>query len=308
MIGGAMTQQALSAVETQAWPPLPLDGWRDTHDTLHMVTQVVGKLRLALSPPEPQWGHVALYVTARGLTTGPVPGPRGGTFDVELDLLDHVVVVRRNDGRLARVPLEARPVADTYAAIMAALRGLDVDVAITPLPSEVPDPVPFAEDRVHSAYDREAVKRFFDVLSRIDMIFREYRAAFRGRTTPVSFWWGSFDLAVTRFSGRDAEPPPGSGSIFAGSMDAEEVSVGFWPGFESFPEAAFYAYSHPKPDGIERAAIAPNEAYWDDSLGEFILRYEDVRHAPSPRQAIAEFLHSTHHTCAALRRWDPALC
>ncbi len=303
-----MTEQVAGAVETQAWPPLPLSEWQDTKDTLHMVTQVVGKLRLALSPPEPQWGHVALYLTARGLTTTPVPAPTGGSFDVELDLLDHVVVLRRSDGRLARVPLEARPVADTYAELMEALRGLDVEVAISPLPSEVPDPVPFAEDRVHSTYEPEAVERFFGVLSRIDLIFKEHRGSFRGRTTPVNFWWGSFDLALTRFSGRPTEPPPGSDSIFAAAMDAEEVSAGFWPGYEAFPDPAFYAYAYPRPDGIERVAIAPEAAYWDDDLGEFILRYEDVRQSPSPRKAILDFLESTHHTGASMCGWDAELC
>jgi hypothetical protein len=307
-IGEAMTEQALGGVDTQAWLPLPLSEWQDTKDTLHMVAQVVGKLRLALSPPEPQWGHVALYVTARGLSTSPVPAPGGGSFDVELDLLDHVVVVRRSDGRLARVPLEARPVAETYAGLVSALRGLDVEVAISPLPSEVPDPVPFAEDRVHSAYDREAVERFFGVLSRIDLILKEHRASFRGRTTPVNFWWGSFDLALTRFSGRPTDPPPGADSIFTEAMDAEEVSAGFWPGYHAFPEPAFYAYAHPRPEGIERTAIAPAAAYWDDDLGEFILRYEDVRRSPSPRRDILDFLESTHHTGATLCGWDSELC
>jgi hypothetical protein len=304
-----MTEQApsASAVDRRAWPPLPFEAWQDTLDTLHMVTQIVGKLRLALSPPEPQWGHVALYVTARGLTTGPVPATAGGSFDAEVDLLDHVIVLRHSDGRLARVPLEARPVAETHADVMEALRGLGIEVEISPLPSEVPDPIPFAEDRVHSAYDPAAVTRFFDVLSRIDLLFREYRAGFRGRTTPVNFWWGSFDLGVSRFSGRDAEPPPGADSIYRGSMDVEEVSVGFWPGTAAFPEPAFYAYAYPRPGGVEQAAIAPEEAHWDDALGEFILRYEDARHASSPRQAVLDFLESSHRTCAGLCDWDPSL-
>ncbi|MDQ6854223.1 MAG: DUF5996 family protein, partial [Actinomycetota bacterium] len=215
----------------KAWPALPYPQWRDTCDTLHMYTQVVGKLRLALSPFEPQWANVPLYLTSRGLTTSPVPdGLR--TFDAEFDLVGHELVLRTSDGGVERIPLRPRAVADFYSEVMDALRRLGVEVEISPGPSEVSDPIPFAEDRTHDAYDPAFANRFFHVLSQADVVFKEHRARFLGKTPPSHFFWGSFDLVVTRFSGRPVTPPPGAGPIERYGGDAEQICGGFWPGNE----------------------------------------------------------------------------
>ena len=218
------------------WPALPYDDWRDTRDTLHMYTQIVGKIRLALSPFEPQWANVPLYVTARGLTTSPVPdGLR--TFDVEFDLVDHRLVVRASDGGVEQLPLRPRAVADFYEDVMGALGRLGIDVTISPGPSEVPDPIPFAEDRVHHSYEPADAKRFFHVLSQVDVVLKEHRSRFNGKAPPVHFFWGSFDLVGTRFSGRPVTPPPEAGTIERYGGDAEQICGGFWPGHPGFPSA-----------------------------------------------------------------------
>jgi hypothetical protein len=291
---------------TGAWPALPLEAWRDTRETLHMVTQIVGKVRLMLAPPEPQWANVPLYVTARGLTTGPLPHP-DGAFDIDVDLIDHHVAVRTSAGRVGAVVLEPRPVADFYAAFMAELRLLGVDVTITTTPNEVPDPVPFDVDTVHRAYDAGAVTRYFRVLSRVDLVMREYRAPFTGRTTPVHFFWGTFDLACSRYSGKPADPPPGADRIYARSANAEYVCAGWWPGDDRVPEPAFFSYTYPRPPGIETASVQPSAGGWHEELGLFILRYDDVRLAPSPREPILAFLTSTFQAGATLAGWDRSL-
>lgn len=289
-----------------AWPALPYAEWRDTRDTLHMYTQVVGKLRLALSPFEPQWANVPLYVTARGLTTSPVPdGLR--TLDVEFDLVGHELVLRTSDAGVERLPLGPRAVADFYGEVMDALGRLGVPVEISPGPSEVTDPIPFAQDRTHASYNRESANRFFHVLSQADVVLKQHRARFLGKTPPAQFFWGSFDLVVTRFSGRPATPPPGAGTIERYGGDAEQISGGFWPGHERFPNAAFFAYGHPKADGIEHASIRPDDAGWNDELGEFILPYDAVRSAAHPKRAILEFLESTYDACASRLQWNPEL-
>jgi hypothetical protein len=216
------------------WPALPFEEWRETRDTLHMYTQVVGKLRLALSPFEPQWANVPLYLTARGLTTSPLPYG-GRTFDAEFDLLGHELVMRTSTGQTERVALRPRPVADFYQDVMSALGRVDVNVTISATPSEVADPIPFAEDRTHETYDPAQVTRFFHVLSRVDVVFKEYRARFIGKTPPVHFFWGSFDLAVTRFSGRPVTPPADAGVIVRYGGDAEQICAGFWPGHDKSP-------------------------------------------------------------------------
>ena len=288
------------------WPALPYDDWRDTRDTFHMYTQVVGKIRLALSPFEPQWSNVPLYVTARGLTTSPVPdGLR--TFDAEFDLVDHRLVLRTNDGGVEQLPLRPLAVADFYQEVMDALARLGIDVTISPGPSEVPDPIPFAEDRTHHAYEPADAKRFFHVLSRVDVVFKEHRARFAGKTPPVHFFWGSFDLAVTRFSGRPVTPPPGAGTIMRYGGDAEQICAGFWPGQDAFRAAAFFAYAYPKPDGIASDAIEPEGAGWNADLGEFLFPYDAMRSAPDPVRALLDFLESTYDTCAARMGWSPDL-
>ncbi len=288
------------------WPALPYQEWQATRDTLHMYTQVVGKLRLALSPFEPEWGNVPLYVTARGLTTSPVPYG-DVTFDAEFDLIGHELVLRASDGGLERIPLRPRAVADFYADVMATLARLGIDVAISAVPSEVTSPIPFAEDREHHSYDPGQAGRFFQVLSRVDRVFKEYRAPFVGRTSLVHFFWGSFDLAVTRFSGRRFAPPPGAGTIERYASDAEQVCAGFWPGNEQHPAAAFFAYAAPRPDGIETAAIAPDAAAWNDQIGEFLLSYDAVRKAPDGRRAILDFLESTYAAGATRLGWSSDL-
>lgn len=292
-------------VNASVWPPLPYDEWRETRDTLHMYIQVIGKLRLALSPFEPEWGNVALYVTARGLTTSPMPvGLRA--LDAELDLIDHILVLRSSDGLLERRPLGGT-VAEFFADVMGMLDRLSVAVPISPAPSEVRDPIPFADDRVHATYEPEQATRFFRVLSAIDLVMKEYHAGFNGRTTPVHFFWGAFDLAVTRHSARRLHPPSGGGVMERFTRDAEEVCSGWWPGDERFTEPAFYAYAEPLPRGFERSAVQPPDAYWDAQLGEFILPYGAVRQAADPRRAALDFFDSTYAAGAALMGWDPEL-
>jgi hypothetical protein len=288
------------------WPELPFTAWNDTLETLHMKLQVVGKLRLALSPPEPQWAHVPLYVTARGLTTTPMESA-GTIFQVDVDLIDHQVLIRTTRGDVRPVALENGSVAAFYAELMSNLEALGIEVHIRAVPDEVPDPIPFAEDTVHVAYEPEWANRFWSVLSQVDLVFKEHRSRFKGRTTPVNFFWGSFDLAVTRFSGRPADPPDGAGVITRGSADAEQICGGFWPGFQRFPQAAFFSYTYPKPQGIEQVTIQPAGAGWNADLGEFALLYEDVRKSPSPRDQILRFLESTYAAGARLRDWDPNL-
>jgi Family of unknown function (DUF5996) len=292
-------------VRESGWPALPYEEWRATRDTLHMYTQVLGKLRLTLSPFEPEWGNVPLYVTARGLTTSPIPIGLG-TIDAELDLLDHVLVLRSSDGRIERRPLGGA-VADFYSDVMSTLARVGVDVAISVLPSEVADPIPFPDDRDHATYDPTQVERFFQVLSMVDVIFRQHRAGFHGRTTPVQFFWGTFDLALIRYSGRAITPPPGAGVIMRYGGDAEQICAGWWPGDERHRYPAFYAYGFPKHAGLEEATIAPPGAEWNAEVGEFLLSYDAARSASDPTQAVLDFVRSTYDSAATLMGWDPEL-
>ena len=287
------------------WPDIPYEPWRPTRDTLHMYTQVVGKLRLALSPLEPQWANVPLYVTARGLTTSPVPCG-SLTFDAEFDLFEHALVLRASDGGHRRVPLGGA-VADFYGSVMAALRGMGIDVSVSELPSEVPDPIPFPEDREHHTYDGAQAQRFWQALSRVDGVMKRHRAGFRGRTSPVHFFWGSFDLANTRYSGRPAEPPPGADRIMRLSEDAEQVCAGFWPGDARTPYPAFFAYGYPRPPGVEAAEVRPRSARWEEGAGLFLLPYDDVRAAADPAAALLAVLESTYQACASRMGWSADL-
>ena len=288
-----------------AWPELPYEVWRETRDTLHMYTQVIGKLRLAFSPFEPQWGNVPLYVTACGLTTSPIP-VGAGTIDAELDLLGHVLILRNSNGETERRPLGA-PVADFSRDTMGALRRMGVDVAISVVPSEVADPIPFPEDHVHSTYEPAQASRFFQVLSAVDIVCKEHRARFRGRTTPVHFFWGTFDLALTRFSGRPLAPPEHAGVIRRFGGDAECVSVGWWPGDDRVRYPAFSAYASPKPDGLEHTAIGPAGAAWNDAAGEFLMPYDVARTSTDPPRAALEFFATTYAAAAGLLGWDRGL-
>jgi hypothetical protein len=288
------------------WPELPYEAWASTMETLHMKLQIIGKIRLALTRREPQWANVPLYLTARGLTTSPMWSGRTG-FAIDVDLIDHEVIVAMNDGRVERVALRARPVADFYQELMGRLRTLAIEPAITTLPSEVDDPIPFPQDTLHTAYEPEWAHRFWRLLARIELVLNEHRARFTGRVSPVSFWWGTFDLSLTRFSGRRVEPPAGVGIIRRVGGDAESVCVGFWPGNAAVREPAFFAYGYPKPEGIETTAIRPAGAAWNTTVGEFILPYDAVRRSPDPRQAILDFAESTFVAGASRQGWDPAL-
>jgi hypothetical protein len=288
------------------WPELPYEVWRDTRATLHMYLQVIGKVRLALAPMEPQWGQVPLYVTARGLNTSPIPHP-AGVFDIDVDLVEHEVSVRTVRGALARIALEPRSVADFYRELMDALAGAGVQVQITHMPQEVPDPIPFPEDRVHASYDPEWANRFWRALVSVDAVFKEHRAHFRGKASRVQLFWGALDLSYMRFSGRPVDPPPGADLITRYSSDAEHVCTGFWPGDGRFPEPAFFAYTSPAPPGIEKAQIGPAAAGWSRELGEFLLPYDVVRAAPDPRRALLEFLETTYEAGAGRARWDLGL-
>jgi hypothetical protein len=297
---------AARAVHLAEWPELPYDAWAPTMETLHMKLQIIGKVRLALTRRERQWANVPLYLTGRGLTTSPIWSGRTG-FTIDADLINHEVVVAMNDGRIERVALQARPVADFYQELMGRLRSLDVNPPITTMPSEVANPIPFPQDTVHAAYDPEWAHRFWRLLARIDLVLKEHRGRFVGRVSPVSFWWGTFDLAVARFSGRPAEPPAGSGIIRRVGGDAEQACVGFWPGNDLFREPAFFAYTYPAPDGIAHATIGPEGAGWNPTIGEFILPYDLVRTSTDPRGKLLEFAESTFQAGASRQRWDPAL-
>jgi hypothetical protein len=288
------------------WQELPYAAWHDTMDTLHMELQVIGKLRLALAPFEPQWANVPLYLKSRGLTTTPMSAS-GVIFQVDVDLIDHQVEILTSRGDVVRVPLVPRPVAAFYREFMGALRTLGISVEITRRPSEVSNPIPFDEDETHVAYDPVWATRFFHVLSGIDLVFKEHRARFRGKTSPVNFFWGTFDLALTRYSGRAIEPPANEGIIRRLSGDAEVICVGFWPGNDRLPIPAFFGYAYPSPPGLEEEQLQPSAARWDPAAGEFILPYDDVRRSASPREAILEFCESLYAAGSRLARWDPAL-
>ena len=291
---------------TMTWPALPHDAWSATRDTLQRYIQIAGKVRLALAPPEPEFGHVTLFVTARGLTTGPMP-VGGRTLQIDFDFIAHRVVLATSDGGIRRIELSARAVADFYTEIMSLLAELRCAVRCSPIPQEVVDLTPFDQDRTHASYDPDSVHRFWQILANVDVVLKRHRAPFRGRHTPVHFFWGSFDLAYDRYSGRPAAPPPGANMLFRLSMDAELIYAGFWPGDARFPEPAFAAYVYPRPQGIERATIKPSTAFWHTQLGEFILRYDDVRSSAAPEDTISEFFSSTYEVSAALAGWDASL-
>jgi hypothetical protein len=288
------------------WPSLPYREWEETLGTLHMELQILGKVRVALSPPEPEFAHVALAVTARGIGTGLVPSARG-PFEVEADLCDHQVSVRTSWGETRMVALTARPVAEFWTEFNGALAAVGVDTELSPLAQEVPDPIPFPDDTVHRVYDPEHAHRFWRVLTFVVPVFADYRAAYRGRVTPLQFFWGGMDLAVTRFSGRPCDPPEDADFLVRGAHDAEQVAVGWWPGNAAFPGAACYAYSYPKADGIEQVTLAPAPAFWSAELGEHLLRYDDVRELEDPSAAIRAFLDSFYAAASARCAWNAEL-
>jgi Family of unknown function (DUF5996) len=284
-----------------AWPPLPLDAWRDTCETLHMWTQVVGKIRLALGPRLNHWWGTALYVNTRGLTTSPIPNGNDA-FEIQFDFIDHQLELRTSGGERQYLALEPDSVAVFYEKAMAALRSIGVTVAINTKPQEVADAIPFEQDYRHASYDREYAHRFWRILLSTDMVLNEFRSRFIGKCSPVHFFWGSFDLACSRYSGRPA--PSRKGVITSEAYSHEVISAGFWPGGGAIDNPAFYSYTAPAPPGLEHETVRPDAAYWSSALSEFILMYDDVRAAASPRAALMEFLESTYAAGAKLARWD----
>ena len=288
---------------SQPWPPLPLDQWQPTYHNLHMWAQIVGKVRLALTPRTNHWWNVPLYVSARGLTTSPIHH-ESGVFEIEFDFLDHKLAILRSDGSRKELALEPRTVADFYEEFVGALRSLGIEVAIYAKPVEVPDPVPFAEDRKYRAYDAEAVHRFWRILVSCDDVFKQFRAGFLGKCSPVHFFWGSFDLAVTRFSGRRAPDRPEADAITREAYSHEVISHGWWPGGPGVNGPAFYSYTAPEPAGLAQHPARPSAAFYHPEMKEFILMYDEVRNAPSPGDALMEFLQSTYDAGASLAHWD----
>mgnify|MGYP007077386058 CR=1 FL=1 len=292
------------------WPELPFDAWHECWSTLQLWTQVVGKIRLVQSPWVNHSWHVPLYVTARGLSTSPIAhGAR--VFQIDFDFIDHQLLVQTGEGQHRALALTAKPVATYYAELMAALDELGLGVRIHTLPNEIADAIPFEQDRQHHHYEPEAATSLWRALVQVDRVFKEFRAGFCGKCSPVHFFWGSFDLAVTRFSGRPAPPHPGGVPNFpdwvACEAYSQEVSsAGFWPGGGGIDYPAFYAYAYPAPEGFAQAAVRPEAAFYAEALGEFVLPYEAVRSAASPDETLLQFLHSSYAAAADLGNWDRA--
>jgi hypothetical protein len=294
------------------WPPIPYEEWKATLATLHLWTQIVGKVRLVQTPWVNHSWHVPFYVTARGLTTSPIPyGAR--SFEIRFDFLDHQVVIETIEGGVELIRLAPRTVADFYHELFARLKALGLDITIRTTPNEIPDVIPFEQDRVHGAYDAEQVTRFWRALVQADRVLRTFRSRFIGKASPVHFFWGGFDLAVTRFSGRRAPPHPGGVPnlpdwVAREAYSHEVSSCGFWPGGEALPEAVFYSYAYPEPEGFQQAEMRPDGAPSYFGLGEFVLPYDVVRRAPSPDVALLRFLQDSYAAAADLAAWDrPAL-
>jgi hypothetical protein len=287
------------------WPSLPLEEWKDTCATLHMWTQIVGKVRLAQTPLVNHWWNVPLYVSARGLTTTAMP--YGETFfEMEFDFIDHELKIKCSDGASAFVALRPKSVATFYAETMTALSELGMPVKIWKMPVEIPDPIPFDQDQQHASYDPEYANRFWVVLRSSDRVMQEFRSRFIGKCSPVHFFWGSFDLAVTRFSGRPAPRRPDADLITREAYSHEVISHGWWPGQGPLGKPAFYSYTAPAPEGLSTAKLRPAEAIYSTDMSEFLLLYEDVRNAPNPDLALIDFLQSTYEAGATLANWDRA--
>jgi hypothetical protein len=293
----------VARAERDLWPELPLEAWRDTYSTLHMWSQIVGKVRLALTPRINHWWGVSLYVNALGLTTSAIPYP-DGAFEVQFDFVHHQLVVRTSNGALRTLALAARSVADFFQEFMAALASLGIAVTIWKMPVETPNPIPFDQDTQHAAYDPEYAHRFWRILVSSEAIFEEFRAEFIGKASPVHFFWGSFDLAATRFSGRRAPERAGADSITREAYSHEVISAGFWPGGGDVKGAVFYAYAAPEPAGFPQCPVRPREAFYHPQLKEFILMYDDVRRSSSPKETLLAFLQSTYNAAADLGNWN----
>jgi hypothetical protein len=298
----------MSNISQAPWPELPTAAWRDSYATLHLWTQIVGKIRLTRAPWLNHSWHVTLYVTPRGLTTSPVPdGAR--TFQIDFDFIAHVLRISTSDGAERQFALPGKSVASFYAAIMVTLTELDISVTIDEMPNELPDPVRFSEDNVHASYDPDAVGRFLQILVNCDRVFKQFRTGFLGKASPVHFFWGSFDLAVTRFSGRRAPRHPGGvphlpDAVAHEAYSHEVSSAGFWPGSGAIDYPAFYCYAYPEPAGFRATEVRPDAAFFSEAVGEFILPYDAMRTAVDPDQALLDFLQSTYEAAAVSAKWD----
>lgn len=295
----------------ETWPRQNYTDWRDTAQTLHLWTQVVGKVRLALTPWVNHGWQVPLYVNVRGLGTSPIPAGQG-ILEIDFDFVDHQLLLRTSEGNERRVPLAPMTVARFHAQVMEALAALGVPVRIRTKPNELPDPIPFEQDEVHRSYDAGAAQTFWRILVQADRVFRQFRTAFLGKCSPVHFFWGSFDLAVTRFSGRAAPAHPGGiphlpDDVTREAYSHEVSSAGFWPGNDAYPQAAFYSYAYPSPAGFAEAKVEPAGAAWSREMGEWLLPYEAVRTAADPDAALTAFLTSTYRAAADLAQWDRTL-
>ena len=292
------------------WPELPFAAWRDTCATLQLWTQIVGKIRLTRTPWLNHSWHVTLYVTSRGLSTSSIPdGTR--SFEIEFDFIDHLLKISTSDGASRQFALAGHSVASFHAAIVAALAELGIRVVIDEMPNELPDPIPFSKDTQHASYDADAVRRFFQILVNTDRVFKQFRTSFLGKASPVHFFWGSFDLAVTRFSGRRAPRHPGGvphlpDDVASEAYSHEVSSAGFWPGGGAIDYPAFYSYAYPEPPGFRAAKVRPDAAFFSEALGEFVLPYDAVRMAANSDRALLDFLESTYEAAANAAKWDRA--
>jgi Family of unknown function (DUF5996) len=290
------------------WPELPTAAWRETYATLHLFTQIVGKIRFKRSPWLNHSWHVALYVTARGLSTSPIPDG-GRSFQIDFDFIAHDLRISTSDGAQRQFALTGQSVASFYKAMMAALADLGIDVEIDEMPNELPEPIKFSQDTEHASYDSDAVRRLFQILVNADRVFKQFRTGFLGKASPVHFFWGSFDLAVTRFSGRRAPRHPGGvpnlpDAVACEAYSHEECSAGFWPGGGAVDYPAFYSYAYPEPPGYRGVKVRPDAAFFSEVLGEFILPYDAVRTAADPDQILLEFLQSSYEAAANCAKWD----
>jgi hypothetical protein len=292
---------------TNLWPALPLAEWKDTYHTLHMWTQIVGKIKLALTPLVNHWWNISLYVTPRGLTTSAMPF-NDRLFQIDFDFIDHLLLIETTDSSTKKIALRQRSVAEFYQETMAALRSLGMPVTIWTTPVEVPDPIPFEKDQKHAAYDPEYAQRFWRIMAQTSLVLTEFRSRFTGKVSPVHFFWGAFDLAVTRFSGRTAPSHPGAPNlarfVAVEAYSHEVSSCGFWPGGGPVNQPAFFAYAYPEPQGFKDYPIQPTEAFYHTGMREFLLPYDVVRTAKSPDEVLLSFLQSTYEAAATCAKWD----
>jgi Family of unknown function (DUF5996) len=305
-----MTHLTRSSTPTNAkqWPALPFQEWKDTCVTLHMWTQIVGKIRLVQTPWINHSWHTTVYVTSRGLTTSPIPY-ESGTFQIDFDFIEHKLLIQASDGGVKTMSLEPRSVADFYQELFEKLAELSLNLKIQTTPNEVVNPIPFEKDHEHAAYEADYANRFWRALVQADRVFKQFRARFIGKCSPVHFFWGSFDLAVTRFSGRRAPEHPGGVPhlpdwVTREAYSHEVSSCGFWPGSDQMPQPVFYAYAYPEPDGFRTAKVGPGGAAYNSEFREFIFPYDEVRQSASPDEALLEFLQSSYEAAADFGRWD----